>query len=659
MLRLLPFLIFPLLFFTLLSTSCNREDDNGTGPNTDQLQLVTAQIGGTSILSTSTTQVPFTSELTLGFNQALAALTFADLVTLTDESGEQPTLTFDLRDQGRILAVQIATLQEGQTYTLLLSDQLEGADGASFPGATLSFEVEAQPLKIVSLSANEVALQADQRNTEIPLAPTFELTLNLPIPPQSLEEVVLVGDAQVPLQITQQDSVRFTLQPTAPLNDFTKYNLLFSSSLGTVNDRPFETVSYTLYTKLDTTPKFPIISEEELLTLVQSKTFKYFWDFGHPVSGLARERNTSLNTVTSGGSGFGLMAMIVGVERGFISRQEAVDRWVQVLDFLEGADRFHGVYAHWMNGNTGDALPFSPKDNGGDLVETAFLFQGLLTVRQYLDASDPTEADLIARINTLWEEVEWDWYTQGGQNVLTWHWSPDFGWDINLKIRGHNETQIIYILAAASPTHPISKEVYDQGYARSGDMQNGNTYYGLQLPLGSALGGPLFFAHYSYLGLDPRNLQDQYANYWTQNIRHTLINRAYCIDNPQNYVGYSEDCWGLTASDNESGYSAHSPTNDRGVITPTAALSSFPYTPEESMAALEHFYYSLGDRLWGEYGFYDAFNPTEGWVASSYLAIDQGPIVCMIENHRTGLLWDLFMTAPEVQDGLDKLDITY
>jgi hypothetical protein len=157
--------------------------------------------------------------------------------------------------------------------------------------------------------------------------------------------------------------------------------------------------------------------------------------------------------------------------------------------------------------------------------------------------------------------------------------------------------------------------------------------------------------------LDPTNLDDTYADYWEQNVSHSEINYNYCVSNSKDFVGYSEDCWGLTASDNHTGYSAHSPTNDLGVITPTAALSSFPYTPDQSMKVLKFFYYTLGDRLWGEYGFYDAFNITEGWTADSYLAIDQGPIIIMIENYRTELLWDLFMSAPEVQQGLVVLGI--
>jgi hypothetical protein len=350
------------------------------------------------------------------------------------------------------------------------------------------------------------------------------------------------------------------------------------------------------------------------------------------------------------------MALIVGVERGFITRQQALTQMNKILTFLEKADRFHGVWSHWIDGNTGRVIPFSTNDNGGDLVETAFLIQGLITFRQYMNPAIPEENNLIDRINVLWHGVEWDWYRQNSQNVLYWHWSPDKGWAMNLQIRGWNESLVIYLLGAASPTHSIPKIVYDNGWARNGGMRNGNNYEGIMLPLGESYGGPLFFAHYSFLGLDPRGLADAWCtDYFVQNKNHSLINQAFCIRNPNRFVGYSQECWGLTASDNQNGYSAHSPTNDLGVITPTAALSSFPYTPDESMKALKFFYYTLGDRLWGPYGFYDAFNITAGWTANSYLAIDQGPIIIMIENHRTGLLWNLFMSAPEVQTGLTAL----
>jgi len=401
------------------------------------------------------------------------------------------------------------------------------------------------------------------------------------------------------------------------------------------------------------------LTDEKLLDLVQHQSFKYFYEFAHPASGMARERNSNLDTVTSGGTGFGIMALVVGMERGFVTRQEGTAHLEKILDFLETCDRYHGVWPHWLHGSTGEVIPFSQKDNGADLVETAFLVQGLIAMREYLYDRDVKEKELKDRIDALWQAVEWDWFTRGGEEVLYWHWSPDFEWEMNHAIRGHNETLITYVLAASSPTFPIDSLVYHHGYARTGEILNGSDFYGIKLPLGEALGGPLFFSHYSFLGLDPRNLQDQYANYWEQNVNHSLINRQYCVDNPKNYMGYSAQCWGLTASDNHQFYSAHSPTNDLGVITPTAAISSIPYTPEHSFAAIRHFYYELGDKLWGEYGFHDAFNQSEDWWADSYLAIDQGPIVVMIENYRSGLLWELFMSAPEIAPGLQKLGFSF
>ena len=650
---------YPFLFsFILLLSSCGQDDGPGTVSG-DKIQLVTAQLGSVSLL-TANPVVPLTENIVLGFSVSIDP-TFNQEVTLVDENNNSISITYENLDNNKILSIiPNPSFQEGETYTLKISENLTGFENESFDGVEIMFEIAKAALEIISINVDGTTIEPNQRNLNLPLAPVFEVTLSHDITQQVLtDNVLLVGDVNYALNIEKTTNFNFTITPTETLKDLSKVNLLFPSSIGSDIDRPFETISYELYTQLDTIPKFPIISDEALLTLIQERTFKYFWDFGHPVSGLARERNTSGDVVTSGGSGFGLMAIIVGVERGFITREQAVERWATIFDFLENADRFHGAWSHWLNGVTGDVIPFSMKDDGGDLVETAFLVQGMLTVRQYLNLTIPEEAELIDQIDTLWHGVEWDWYTRGGQNVLYWHWSPQFEWEINLPIRGHNETQIVYTLAAASPTHPIEPEVYHEGYARSGNMQNGGTFYGYELPLGSNNGGPLFFTHYSYLGMDPRNLEDQYANYWQQNVNHTLINRAYCIANPQQYVGYSEGCWGLTASDNHMGYSAHSPNNDKGVITPTAAISSIPYTPEESLTAIRHFYYLLGDRLWGEYGFYDAFNPTAGWVANSYLAIDQGPIIVMIENYRTGLLWNLYRSVPEVQTGLVNLGFTF
>lgn len=405
------------------------------------------------------------------------------------------------------------------------------------------------------------------------------------------------------------------------------------------------------------------LSDSALLDLVQKQTFRYFWDFAHPVSGLARERsNVTLQhgaeTTTTGGTGFGIMAIIVAVERGWITRDTAVGHLRKMLRFLRKADSYHGVYPHWLNGETGKVIPFSPKDDGGDLVETSYLFQGLLCAREYFNRNVPAENQLRAWINGLWNDVEWNWHTRGGLSMLFWHWSPDNGWSMNHEIRGWNECLITYVLAASSTAYSIIPDVYHRGWANSSHFKNQREYYGIKIPLGSDYGGPLFFAHYSFLGIDPRGLKDTYADYWEQNVNHTLINREHCIRNPKNFKGYGGECWGLTASDNHRGYGAHSPTEDLGVISPTAALSSFPYTPEFSMQALKHFYKDHGDKIWSEYGFVDAFNETENWYAKSHLAIDQGPIIVMIENYRSGLLWNLFMKIPEVQSGLKKIGFT-
>jgi hypothetical protein len=405
------------------------------------------------------------------------------------------------------------------------------------------------------------------------------------------------------------------------------------------------------------------LSDDELLDEVQRQTFRYFWNFAHPVSGLARERSNQAfgygdEVVTSGGTGFGIMSTVVAVERGWITRDSAARHLLKIVRFLAKADSYHGVFPHWMHGSTGKTIPFSRKDDGADLVESSFLFQGLLTARQYFKQDNPVENELRSRINWLWNDIEWNWFTRDGQEVLYWHWSPNNGWAMNFAVRGFNECLIMYVLAASGEKYPVSPAVYHNGWAQSNFFKNGKQFYGIKLPLGFDYGGPLFFSHYSFLGLSPKGLKDRYADYWEQNQNHTLINRAYCIDNPRNFKGYGENCWGLTASDNHEGYNAHSPDNDHGVITPTAALSSFPYTPEYSMQALRHFYYNLGDKIWSEYGFVDAFNESKNWYAKSHLAIDQGPIIVMIENHRSGLLWDLFMSCPEVQHGLRKLDFS-
>ncbi len=404
---------------------------------------------------------------------------------------------------------------------------------------------------------------------------------------------------------------------------------------------------------------FKYVTDDELLTIVQERTFRYFWDYAHPVSGLARERLGSDDIVTSGGSGFGVMAFPVAVERGFITRDEAVERLLKIVNFLGcKADKFHGAFPHWLNGTTGKAIPFSPKDNGGDIVETALLLQGLLTVKEYFNGEDPRETAIRDGIDAIWRGVEWDWYTRG-EDVIYWHWSPEYEWEMNLPVRGWNEALIVYVLAASSPTHSIPPIIYNIGWARAGAMANGEEYMGVTLPLGPPYGGPLFFAQYSFLGLDPRGLSDRYADYWEQNVAQTRINYKYCVENPRGWKGYGRNVWGLTACDVPGGYAANSPTEDFGTIAPTAALSSFPYTPYESMEALHYYYYILGEKAFGEYGFCDAFNLQEDWFSPSYLAIDQGPIIIMMENYRSGLLWNLFMKNEDIRAGLNSLGFSF
>jgi hypothetical protein len=464
--------------------------------------------------------------------------------------------------------------------------------------------------------------------------------------------------ASIPVNFSYQNDSTIDIQPKTALRAISGYSLQVSTALQSTSGASLQTmVSITLVTAIDSSSKFPQISDSALLTLVEQQTFNYFWNFGHPVSGMARERSSSGDVVTTGGSGFGIMSMIVGVQRNFISRTDALNRITTIVNFLSTqATRYHGAFSHWINGVSGATVPFSTQDDGGDIVETSYIMQGLLCARQYFNSTtDANEINLRSQINSLWNAVDWNWYRQNNQNALYWNWSPDYGWAINLQVGGWSEALITYVLAASANADTIPKMVYDIGWAHNGGMKNGNIYYGIQLPLGPPYGGPLFFAHYSFLGINPNSLQDAYANYWTQDTAHAKINYEYCVANPDHFNGYSNLCWGLTASDEQNGYSAHAPENDDGVIAPTAAVSSLPYTPAESMNAIRFFYYTLGDKIWGQYGFIDAFNLSNPWFDTDCLAIDQGPQIIMIENYRSGLLWNLFMSCPEIQRGMTNL----
>lgn len=415
-------------------------------------------------------------------------------------------------------------------------------------------------------------------------------------------------------------------------------------------------------------------SDDELMTMVQEACFRYYWEAGHPQAGLAPEvLPGDPNLLALGGSGFGVMAILVGAERGFVPREAAAERMVKIVRFLARADRFHGVWPHFLNGETGRVIPFFGKyDNGGDLVETAFMIQGLLAARSYFSADTPAEQEIRETVTRLWREVEWDWYRQTpDSDVLYWHWSPDAGFHISHPLIGWNETMIIYLLAIASPTHAVPAELYHTGWAGTSERHvqyrrnwsgttlgdhyvNGHEFYGIPLEVGVGNGSDLFFTHFSYMGFDPRGRRDRYTNYFKNNRAIARINHAYCVENPRGFVGYGPDCWGLSVGIN-SGGGRPMPRYDNGTISVMAALASMPYTPEESLAALRHFYRRLGRKVYGIYGFHDGFNQTQNWFEEVYMALNQAPITVMIENHRTGLVWKHFMANPEIQPALEAI----
>jgi hypothetical protein len=648
------------LVITLLFMTHCRKDNPNDGIKPGILQLVTVKAGTIYLNPQGTNKdIPTDKGLVIQFSGPLDTSIVKKSILI--KKGDL-SIVCDVAylDENKTVAITPRQpLDNAVSYSLQITSSLKGTKGETFQGTAYSFTTINGKVIIenILLNSQPFNLTAPLQNID-PKKITVEINFSQPLNPSNFASFISLSGGTALTPALSADNKKLTLTNQTRLNDYQRYYLTISPDLTANNGFIFDGFSNSFYTSVDSTPKFPLLSDNDLLTLVQQQTFKYFWDFAHPASGMARERNTSGDVVTSGGSGFGVMTLIVGMERGFISRTDGLSRLDKILGFLETCDRYHGAWPHWINGTTKKTIPFSTNDDGGDLVETSYMVQGLITMRQYLDSTVTAEKNLVHRINALNKSVEYDWYTKG-ESVLYWQWSPNTGWASKVKIQGYNETLITYVMAATSTSHPIIANVYKSGYARNGSFVNGNTYYGYKLPLGEAYGGPLFFTQYSFLGLNPRHLQDSYANYWEQNTNQSLINWAYCAANPKHFVGYSSNCWGLTASDNPWGYNAHSPTNDLGVITPSAAISSIPYTPEQSIAALKFFYNVLGNKLWGDYGFYDAFDVTEGWWANSYIAIDQGPIVCMIENYRTGLLWNLFMSAPEVKTGLTKLGFTY
>lgn len=385
-------------------------------------------------------------------------------------------------------------------------------------------------------------------------------------------------------------------------------------------------------------------------------TFDYFWSGSHPESGLPRDRMRSdgspIHEITSiSGVGFGFLSLIVGVHRTWISNRDAIARACRMLESLAGVKRFHGAFPHFVDTSSGKTIPFAKYDDGGDLVETALLVQALICVREFFSGETSEEIGLRRSITEIVEAVDWNWFTRGETGPLFWHWSPRYAWAKNLPIVGWNEALVCYVLAAGSVAHPISPECYHSGWARRGAIRNESKYLGVRLPLGEPYGGPLFLSHYSFCTLNPQGLGDAYCRDYLEQVHaHCQINYRYCR------TRYAiEDGWGLSACDGPKGYVVNSPTNDHGIVATTAALSSMPFMPLRSQQAVLRFLQWRDGALIGRFGLMDAFQPSTGWISRTHLAINQGPVVAMMENHRTGLIWDLFMNAPEVKNGLAHL----
>jgi hypothetical protein len=415
-----------------------------------------------------------------------------------------------------------------------------------------------------------------------------------------------------------------------------------------------------LVTALRAAPPAPLDPETRaLLADVQRASIRYFYEFGHPVSGLTRvgsERPPELCEI--GGTGWGCFNLIVAAERNFIPRADVAQRAQMLVRFLATkADRFHGVFPHWMNGDTGKTIPFGKEDDGADLVETAFLAQGLIALREYFTHDDPVEKEIRTLADQIWRDIDWTWFAkeQNGRSVLLWHWSPTLGWKKDMAVQGFNETHIIYLLALASPTHPVEAKFYREGWQGGGErFSTPREDFGIPMTLGRGMNMPLFFAHYSYLGFDPHALSFKGRTYFDHLRDMCRVQIAYAQSKADTFKGYGP-LWGLTSCRGPKGYKPYSPgPRDDGTIAVTAALSSLPYVPEQSLAFLRELQ-KQRERLWGEFGFADAINPTQNWISTGWLGNDIGTIAPMIENHLSGLCWKTFMKAPEVAVALKRV----
>ncbi|HEX7155025.1 MAG TPA: glucoamylase family protein [Thermoanaerobaculia bacterium] len=435
----------------------------------------------------------------------------------------------------------------------------------------------------------------------------------------------------------------------------------------------------------------PALTSEQLLDDVQQRTFNWFWETTNPKNGLVHDRWPTKSFSSIAAVGFGLTSYGVGVERGWITRDAAAQRVLTTLRFFlnapsgpaaQGMTSYRGFYYHFLDMETGERF----KDVELSTIDTTLMLAGALFCQSYFDRDNETERAIREAAEELYRRAEWTFFHERPP-LVSMGWTPENGlhdWDYT----GYNEAMLLYILALGSPTHPIDPSAW-QAYQKTYQWR---TYQG-QPHLNFA---PLFGHQYSHVWIDFRGIQDAYMrekgiDYFENSRRATLAQRAYAIENPMGWRGYGADMWGLTACDGPTDaeleidgqkrrfytYAARgaagNEVRDDGTLAPTAAAGSMPFTPELSIRVLDNMRRTYGQHLYQQYGFLDSFNPTLrtpmktqhghivdgiGWFDGDYLGIDQGPIVLMIENHRSELVWKMMRKNPHIVRGLKKAGFT-
>ena len=404
----------------------------------------------------------------------------------------------------------------------------------------------------------------------------------------------------------------------------------------------------------------PALTTEALLDTLQHTAFDYFWNEANPTNGLIKDRSTLSSPCSIASLGFGLSAICIGIDHGWVSRDDGRARirtalqtlWTKPQgNALSGTIGYKGLYYHFLD------MPGALRTWDCELstIDTALLFAGIIDAKQYFDTADPVDVEVRALADSIYYRADWEFMRNFAPSIYM-GWKPGTGFSTFGQWIGYNEAMILFILALGSPTHPVPATTWTawtSGYNWS--TQYGQTY---------VIFPPLFGHQYSHCWIDFRSIYDTYmANrgitYFENSRRATLAQRAYCIANPSGRVGYGANQWGLTASDGPTGYNARGAPpsqNDDGTISPTAVGGAVPFAPEVAIPALHHLYDTYGPQLFSTYGFRDAFNLTVNpdWYDTDYIGIDQGPIIVMIENYRTGKVWQRFMANPDIQRGLQR-----